>query len=180
MTYIISHGNTGSLIHWARLGIEPTPSWFLRGFVNHWAMKGTPEEILKYWLRLWGVGGHRFETLLCIFLDFSLSVSNTYICIWKYTHRHIHTCTQKNTHTSIYIQQDFIWMLKIIFRQNWKPLGWRMIKGCYFHPFCHLLTPTVAPKLLWATQGSGLKTSHLIQWFLVFSFSWASKFHLPH
>ena len=41
-TYTIVHGNTGSSTHWARLGIEPTSSWTLARFINHWAMMGTP------------------------------------------------------------------------------------------------------------------------------------------
>ena len=39
-TYTTAHGNAGSLTHWARPGIKP--SWFLVGFVNHWATTGTP------------------------------------------------------------------------------------------------------------------------------------------
>ena len=30
-----THGNAGSLTHWARPGIEPTSSWILVRFVNH-------------------------------------------------------------------------------------------------------------------------------------------------
>jgi len=41
-TYTTTHSNTGSLTHWARPGIEPATSWFLMGFVNHWATMGTP------------------------------------------------------------------------------------------------------------------------------------------
>ena len=41
-TNITAQGNTGSLTHWARPGIEPGISWFLVGFVNYWAMMGTP------------------------------------------------------------------------------------------------------------------------------------------
>ena len=37
-----SHSNVGSLTHWARPGIEPTSSWILVRFLNHWAVKGTP------------------------------------------------------------------------------------------------------------------------------------------
>ena len=37
-TYTTAHGNAGSLTHWARPGMEPTSSWMLAGFVNHWAM----------------------------------------------------------------------------------------------------------------------------------------------
>ena len=36
LTYITAHGNTASLNHWTRPGIEPASSWF----VNHWAMQG--------------------------------------------------------------------------------------------------------------------------------------------
>ena len=38
------HGNTGSLTHWAKPGIEPTTSWFLVGFVIYWATTGTPRN----------------------------------------------------------------------------------------------------------------------------------------
>ena len=38
-----SYGNTGSLTHLVRPGIKPTSSWILVGFVNLWAMMGTPE-----------------------------------------------------------------------------------------------------------------------------------------
>ena len=40
-TYTTAHGNSGSLIHWARPGIEPATSWSLVAFLNHWAMKET-------------------------------------------------------------------------------------------------------------------------------------------
>ena len=40
--YTTTHGNTRSLTHWARPGIEPASSWILVGFVNCWAMEGTP------------------------------------------------------------------------------------------------------------------------------------------
>ena len=32
--YTTAHGNTGSLTHWARPGIEPETSWFLVGFAS--------------------------------------------------------------------------------------------------------------------------------------------------
>ena len=34
MTYSIAHGNTKSLTHWARPGIEPASSWILVSFVS--------------------------------------------------------------------------------------------------------------------------------------------------
>ena len=41
-----SHGNTGSPTNRGRPGIEPAISWFLAGFVNHWAMMGTPRVLV--------------------------------------------------------------------------------------------------------------------------------------
>ena len=38
VTHTRAHGNTRSLTHWARPGIEPSTSWFLVGFISHWAM----------------------------------------------------------------------------------------------------------------------------------------------
>ena len=43
-TYTTVHGNARSLTHWARKGIEPTTSWLLVRFVNHWATTGTPRD----------------------------------------------------------------------------------------------------------------------------------------
>ena len=42
MTYATAHSNIGYLTHRERPGIEPATSWFLIGFVNHWATTGTP------------------------------------------------------------------------------------------------------------------------------------------
>ena len=39
----LSHSKAGSSTHWMRSGIEPATPWFLVGFVNHWAMTGTPQ-----------------------------------------------------------------------------------------------------------------------------------------
>ena len=36
--------------HWTRPGIEPETSWFLVGFVNHWAMTGTPRVTFLFYL----------------------------------------------------------------------------------------------------------------------------------
>ena len=47
LTYTAAaHSNTGSLTHWAKPGILPASSWILVGFVNRWAMKGTPRTYL--------------------------------------------------------------------------------------------------------------------------------------
>ena len=43
VTYTTAHGTTGSLTHWARPEIKPAISWFLVGFISHWATTGTPE-----------------------------------------------------------------------------------------------------------------------------------------
>ena len=40
--------NPRSLTPWMRPGIELTTSWFLMGFVNHWAMIGTPGDLFKH------------------------------------------------------------------------------------------------------------------------------------
>ena len=41
-TYTTAHSNAWCLTHWARPRIEPGTSWFLVGFINHWAKVGTP------------------------------------------------------------------------------------------------------------------------------------------
>ena len=41
-TYTTACSSTRSLTHWAEPGIEPTSSWILVRFVNHWATTGTP------------------------------------------------------------------------------------------------------------------------------------------
>jgi len=73
-THTIAHGNAGSLIHWARPGIEPTTSWFLVGFANHWAMMGTPIDwLLKYcWF-----------TRFCQFLLYSKETQSCIYGFWE-------------------------------------------------------------------------------------------------
>ena len=44
VTYITAQCNVRSLIHWS--GIKPATSWWLVGFVNHWATTGTPADDL--------------------------------------------------------------------------------------------------------------------------------------
>ena len=41
-TYTTTHSNAGSSIHRVRLGFEPASSWIIVGFINYWAMTGTP------------------------------------------------------------------------------------------------------------------------------------------
>ena len=50
-TYTTAHGNAGSLTHWLRPGIEPSSSWVLVRFINHWAMTGTP-RVWNFCLKL--------------------------------------------------------------------------------------------------------------------------------
>ena len=45
-TYTTAHDDDGFLTHWAGLGIEPSTSWFVVGFVNHWATRGTPGNFI--------------------------------------------------------------------------------------------------------------------------------------
>ena len=54
MIYTTAHGNSRSLTQWVRPGIEPTSSWMLAGFVNHWAMKGTPSLTFFLVLQVYG------------------------------------------------------------------------------------------------------------------------------
>ena len=49
--YTTAHGNIRSLNHWASPGIEPSSSWMLVRFVNHWAMMGTPKIVKFYGLK---------------------------------------------------------------------------------------------------------------------------------
>ena len=42
VTYTTAHSNASSFTHWAGPGVEPVSSWILVGFINHWAMTGTP------------------------------------------------------------------------------------------------------------------------------------------
>ena len=48
-----SHSNAGSLIHWARPGIEPATSWFLVGFVSAAAWRERREMLIKTLEQRW-------------------------------------------------------------------------------------------------------------------------------
>ena len=64
-----NHSNNGSPTHWARPGIEPTPSW-IPGFVNHWATTATPRI---YFLRqCWML----FFRVLCISQTYRFQVQS--------------------------------------------------------------------------------------------------------
>ena len=49
-TYTTAHGNTRSLTHWVRPGIEPATSWFLVGFVSAlpWQELQIPISLLTF------------------------------------------------------------------------------------------------------------------------------------
>ena len=57
MTHTTAHGNDESLTHWASPRMEPESSWVLVGFVNCWAMKGTPQWLLENCWYECGVSG---------------------------------------------------------------------------------------------------------------------------
>ena len=57
-TYTTAHGNAGSLTHRARAGIEPATSWFLVGFVNHWATIETPYFLFFFFFTLSSIMFH--------------------------------------------------------------------------------------------------------------------------
>ena len=67
VTYTTAHGNIGSSTQWTRPGIEPATSWFLVGFVNHWATMGTPRNLILKSLHEWSVRYFRY-----IFLELSI------------------------------------------------------------------------------------------------------------
>ena len=71
-TYITSHNNARSLIHWARPGIKPSSSWILCC-----ATVGTPK--LRVWMQLWiilhGIPNSN-NFLLCKFLDLMTIIYN--------------------------------------------------------------------------------------------------------
>ena len=46
-TYTTAHGKARFFTHWVRPGIEPETSWFLLGFINHWATMGTPHSTVS-------------------------------------------------------------------------------------------------------------------------------------
>ena len=50
--YTTAH-HARSLTHWARPGIKHASSWILVGFVNHWAMVGTPIQAYFFKLGHW-------------------------------------------------------------------------------------------------------------------------------
>ena len=60
VTYSTAHGNAESLTHWARLRIKPTSLWMPVGFINHWAMTGTP------WLKHFLISGIRSLTPISV------------------------------------------------------------------------------------------------------------------
>ena len=76
------HGNAGSLTHWERPGMEPSPSRMLVGFTTQWATTGTPRVVfffciyparyslclLKLWLAIFCLF---WETLILCFSVFS-------------------------------------------------------------------------------------------------------------
>ena len=71
------HSNAGSLTHWSRPGIEPTSSWMLVGFVNHWAMTGISKvHIYLYSQPSISIAPHLVDSTSCS--------SHIVVCIyWK-------------------------------------------------------------------------------------------------
>ena len=70
--YDLHHSSQQCQTHWARPGIQPATSWFLVGFVNHWAMMGTPVFFILYifisfvlflFIRLHGIPLHSYAIL---------------------------------------------------------------------------------------------------------------------
>ena len=73
-TYTTAHSNARSLTHWARPGIEPATWWFLVGFVNHWAMTGTPGLCVPF---------HWFQgPSLCYYHTDLITAALSYMCFY--------------------------------------------------------------------------------------------------
>ena len=73
-TYTTTHGNAGSLTHWARAGTEPATSWFLVGFVNPCTMMRNLSFFLIFktftsqlnpCLKVWNLRFHLSHQLHC-------------------------------------------------------------------------------------------------------------------
>ena len=77
-TYTTAHSNARSLKHWARPGIEPATSWFLVGFINHYATTGTP--ISYYFHKVIKIN----DLLLRCFFCFSPSFQSvhSFLCLY--------------------------------------------------------------------------------------------------
>ena len=64
-THTTAHGNAGSLTRWARPGIRPTSSQTLVRFINHRAMRGTPDTSWINFCMWREVGAPSFFHKLC-------------------------------------------------------------------------------------------------------------------
>ena len=68
VTYTTAHGNTGSLTHRVRPGIEPATPWFLVGFISsvpRWEL----QEVLLNWSQFHLPHPHSLGTFNNIFGD---------------------------------------------------------------------------------------------------------------
>ena len=54
-TCTTAHGNTWSLPHWARPGIELMFSWMLVGFAKRWVTTGTPKSTFFFFFCLFAI-----------------------------------------------------------------------------------------------------------------------------
>ena len=71
--YTTAHNNARSFTHWERPGIEPTSSWILVNFINHWATKGTPPVmfcVLAWMMFIIHVHLMKINTCLLLFLAY--------------------------------------------------------------------------------------------------------------
>ena len=81
--HITAQGNTGSLTHWARPGIEPTSSWMLSWIRFRCATTGTP-SFLVYWPIVFLVACCLVSMCLCFphFSSYNWFLLQ-YSCDWK-------------------------------------------------------------------------------------------------
>ena len=91
-TYTTAHGNARSPTYQARPGVKPTSSWMLVGFVNHWAMTGTPSPHIYLFIYLFKLLNELYYIYSCTVTIttwfYSVSIPNpqpisTTCLIWK-------------------------------------------------------------------------------------------------
>ena len=86
VTYTTAHSNPGSVIHWARPGIEPTSSWILVGFVTAEPGWERPDpvfflcwDIFDYWFYLLTI--YRSVQIFCFLIGRLYVSQNLPVCL---------------------------------------------------------------------------------------------------
>ena len=81
-----AYSNTGSLTHWSRPGIKLLSSWMLVGFVNRWAMTGTPIYLFNLIFKFLACGNPQYidpnELLSSNAWNKNLSAGGLFVLLW--------------------------------------------------------------------------------------------------